>query len=107
MDDRAPVIADAFRLLRRDLCEHLDEAEALATERDTWSEEDEAAARDLISDLVTVIRGMLAQHRDRDSGPCTACAVPAPCSVVTTIHRLVKDQERQFSVLLKQSHENR
>lgn len=54
----APV-SDAFHLLCADLFDHLDEAEALASEEKRWYREDVEAARRLIPDLVLVIRGLL------------------------------------------------
>jgi hypothetical protein len=95
----SPVMADAFRLLRQDLYHHLDEAEFLALKYDEWTEKDSDAARELIPDLVLVIRGMLIDHKIRPDGDCRTCASAWPCPVVALIHGLVKDPERQFVAL--------
>lgn len=104
MDTISPVVTDAFRLLRRDLCEHLGEAELLATKYAEWSEEDVDAARKLIPDLVIVIRGLIREHEVTPSGDCRTCPSAWPCPVVTTIHALVKDPDREFVALLHGAH---
>jgi len=54
----------------------------------------------LIPDLVAVIRGLLLEHGVQASGDCRTCTSVWPCPVVTTIHGLVKDPERQFVSLV-------
>lgn len=102
MDKISPALSDAFRLLRNELYGHLDEAELLA-DGCRWSEEDTQTARKLIPDLVTVIRGMLVCHENVASGQCRACGSAWPCPLVTTIHGLVKDPDRQFVELVRRS----
>jgi hypothetical protein len=96
----APVFADAFRLLREDLCDHLDEADSLANQDDEWSAEDSETARELINDLLLVIRGLMIEHKLQANGDCRTCASAWPCPVITSIHALVKDPERQFVALV-------
>lgn len=100
MGTLSPARADAFRLLRDDLYVHLDEADSLAHQDDEWSSDDMDTARDLIVDLVLVIRGLLIEHKLQNSGDCWICASVWPCPVVATIHALVKDPERQFVALV-------
>ncbi|MGQ0778288.1 MAG: hypothetical protein ACT4NY_28420 [Pseudonocardiales bacterium] len=100
MDPISPVLADAFYLLRHDLYGHLDEADCLANQEREWSVEDRATARKLIGDLVVVIRGLLLEHKVAESGNCRTCPSRWPCPVVTTIHDLVKDPQRQFVALV-------
>jgi hypothetical protein len=95
MGTLSPVIADAFSLLRVDLYRHLDEAESLATTGQEWTE-DSATARELIPDLVLVIRGLLLDHQVRPGGDCRTCASVWPCPVVVLIHGLVKDPDRHL-----------
>jgi hypothetical protein len=106
MDELAPAVADAFGLLWVDLDEHLCEAEALAC-KFTWSEEDVDRVGTLIPDLVLVIRGLLIEHQPMPRGTCRPCSAAWPCPVVTTIHGLVKDQDRTFTALLEQARNGR
>jgi hypothetical protein len=68
MGTLSPVVADAFGLLHMNLYRHLDEAEFLARKCQDWTEEDADTARELIPDLVIVIRGLLFDHRVRSGG---------------------------------------
>jgi len=104
MNTISPAVADAFHLLRTDLYDHLDEAEYLAEKSQEWSEQDRETARALIPDLVVVIRGLLLEHGAHPSGVCRICASAWPCPVVTTIHELVKDPDRQFVTLVERTH---
>ncbi|MGH3827712.1 MAG: hypothetical protein ACRDQX_11150 [Pseudonocardiaceae bacterium] len=105
MDTVSPVVTDAFRLLCRDLYEHLCEAEYLAEKFTEWCDQDVAAARKLIPDLITVIRGLVLEHQATPSGGCRTCPSAWPCAVVTTIHALVKDPEREFVALVRRAHD--
>ncbi|MGH3684045.1 MAG: hypothetical protein ACRDRU_12265 [Pseudonocardiaceae bacterium] len=100
MDTHSPAFTDALGLLGNDLLVHLDEAEALATQRAEWSDEEMATARELIGDLLLVIRGLLIEHERQASGDCRICTCAWPCPVVTTIHATVKDPQNQFVVLV-------
>ncbi len=106
MDMISPAVADAFTLLRADLYDHLDKADELACKTEKWSQDDVDAARKLIPDLVTVIRGLLVEHRPQPSGTCQICGSTWPCPVVTTVHALVKDPDREFVALASRAHEN-
>jgi hypothetical protein len=79
---------------------HLHEAEYLAEQDDEWSAADGETVRKLIGDLVLVIRGFLVEHRARSGGDCRICTSAWPCPVVTTIHAVVKDPQRQFVALV-------
>ncbi|MGH3867319.1 MAG: hypothetical protein ACRDQ4_14475 [Pseudonocardiaceae bacterium] len=106
MTTPSPLVADALGLLGDDLYVHLDEAECLATQVAEWSAEDRERARELIGDLVVVLRGLLVEHkRQQPSGACRTCAVAWPCPVVTTIHAVVKDPRRQFFALVERARE--
>lgn len=107
MDTISPVHADAFRLLLTDLQEHLCEAEDLANKIDEWSDEEMDSLRRLIPDLLVAIRGLLIEHKVTPSGTCRTCLSRWPCSVVTTLHALVKDPEREFTAILRRVHEER
>ncbi|MGH3973245.1 MAG: hypothetical protein ACRDS9_07960 [Pseudonocardiaceae bacterium] len=100
MDTVSPVLADAFHLLLRDLYAHLCEAEDLASKTDGWSDEDIDSARRLIPDLLVTIRGLLIEHEVTPGGNCRTCPSAWPCPVVTTIHALVKDPDREFVAIL-------
>ncbi|HWR46672.1 MAG TPA: hypothetical protein VN327_03480, partial [Pseudonocardiaceae bacterium] len=91
MSTPLPLLADALGLLDQDLYTHLDGAENLADQRAGWSAEDMATARELIGDLVLVLRGLLIEHRMQPSGDCRVCTGAWPCPVVSTIHAVVKD----------------
>ncbi|HEU0090299.1 MAG TPA: hypothetical protein VFQ77_22025 [Pseudonocardiaceae bacterium] len=101
MDTITPLVADAFELLQMDLYRHLDEAELLGHKCQEWVEEDIETARKLIPDLVIVIRGLLLEHQVQPGGACRSCASAWPCPVVTTIHGLIKDPQRQFVALVR------
>ncbi len=107
MDTISSVHADAFRLLRTDLCEHLCEAEDLAHRTDEWSTEDMDSLRRLIPDLLVAIRGLLIEHEVTPIGGCRTCASSWPCPVMTTLHALVKDPDREFAAILRRAHDER
>jgi hypothetical protein len=49
---------------------------------------------------------VLIEHEATDTGQCQNCPSSAwPCPVVTTVHALVKDPDRQFTVLLRRARE--
>ncbi|MGH3773784.1 MAG: hypothetical protein ACRDRW_20740 [Pseudonocardiaceae bacterium] len=101
MSTLSPVVADAVGLLHMNLYRHLDEAEFLARKFQDWTEEDADTARELIPDLVVVIRGLLYDHQvRRDTDTCRTCASAWPCPVVTLIHSLIKDPQRGFIALV-------
>jgi hypothetical protein len=100
MSALSPAFVDAFGLLRDDLYTHLDEAEYLADQDAEWSGDDIRTARGLIGDLVLVLRGLLIEHQLQPSGDCRICTSAWPCPVVTTIHTVVKDPQRQFVELV-------
>ncbi|MGH3755296.1 MAG: hypothetical protein ACRDRP_21895 [Pseudonocardiaceae bacterium] len=105
MDSISSALADAFGLLRTDLYRHLDDAESLALECYEWSPEDMDSARKLITDLMVVIRGLLMEHTVAPSGNCRICPLAWPCPVVTTIHALVTDPDREFVALANRVHD--
>ncbi|MGH3480386.1 MAG: hypothetical protein ACRDRY_04700 [Pseudonocardiaceae bacterium] len=107
MDTVSPVLADAFHLLLRDLYAHLCEAEYLTSKTDGWSDEDIDSVRRLIPDLLVTIRGLLIEHEATSSGNCRTCPSAWPCPVVTTIHALVKDPDREFAAILRRADDER
>ncbi|MGH3815189.1 MAG: hypothetical protein ACRDUV_22545 [Pseudonocardiaceae bacterium] len=106
MSTPSPLIADALGLLSHDLYLHLDEADSLGTQNAEWSPDDMERAREVICDLVIVIRGLLIEHERQTSGDCRICAAAWPCPVVTTIHAFVKDPQRQFVALVTRSQDD-
>jgi hypothetical protein len=100
LDTIPPVVADAYDLLQTDLYRHLDEAEYVAGAGHPWTDQDHDTACTLIFDLVRVIRGLLRPHQIQLSGHCPTCASPWPWLVVTEIHSLLKDPDRQFVALV-------
>jgi hypothetical protein len=106
MDTISPVHADAFRLLLMDLFEHLCEAEDLARNTDEWSDEDIDSIRRLIPDLLVMIR-LLVEHEATPGGNCRTCPSAWPCPVVTTIHALVKDPDREFTAIIRRANDER
>ncbi|MGH3921763.1 MAG: hypothetical protein ACRDTT_02615 [Pseudonocardiaceae bacterium] len=107
MDTVSPVLADAFHLLLRDLYAHLCEAEYLASKTDGWSDEDIDSVRRLIPDLLVTVRGLLIEHEVTSSGNCRTCPSAWPCPMVTTIHALVKDPDREFGAILRRADDER
>lgn len=96
MDAMTPALADAFRLLRQDIYGYLDEAEFLSTKLVEWTAEDVRSARRLVPDLVTIVRGILLDHKETAVATCGACNTRWPCSTVNTIHGLVKNPDHEF-----------
>jgi hypothetical protein len=105
MDPISPARTDAFDLLCTDLDHHLSETESLASKANEWSWDDIDVARKLIPDPVVVIRGLLIEHGAQPSGECRVCSSAWPCPVVTTIHALVKDPDRQFVALVRRAND--
>ena len=103
MKKLSPVVNDAIRLLQQDLYLHLDEAEFLAAKYERWSEEDTDTARQLIQDLVTVVRGVVALHATPHGSVCRTCDMAWPCQALETLHRLVKDPDKEFVKILKRT----
>jgi len=100
----SPAVAEAFSLLQDNLYGHLDEAEYLADKLSEGSEEDIDTARQLIPDLVLVIRGLLVEHWIRAGGECPICESAWPCPVVTTVHAFIKDPQEQYVALIRRVH---
>jgi hypothetical protein len=103
MDQTAPALADAYHLLRQDLYGYLDEAEFLATNVGEWSTDDIQSARDLLPDLIGIVRAMLLDHKETAIGVCPTCNSRWPCVTVCTIHRLVKDPTGEFVKIAKRA----
>jgi hypothetical protein len=80
-------------------------AEFLAHKFQEWTDEDSGTARQLIPDLVVVIRGLLLDHQLRSDGDCRICTSAWPCPVVALIHGLVKDPQRQYVALVNRVHD--
>lgn len=99
MSTISPAVADAFRLLRADLYGRLDQAEFVAGGWDEWTDREVDTIRELIGDLVFIVRQLLREHEVRDTGDCRICASAWPCRVVTTIHLIATDPERQLAAL--------
>jgi hypothetical protein len=45
-------------------------------------------------------------HAVASGGDCQTCTSPWPCPVVTTIHALVKDPDREFVALLRRARDD-
>lgn len=104
MDTSSPAVADAIALLRHDLYEHIDEIEFIAMKYGPWSDVDAEVARRAIPDLTTIIRGLLLLHEAEDTnGLCRSCATEWPCEAFHTIHRMVKDPDREFVKVLEKA----
>jgi hypothetical protein len=102
MKKLSPVIDDAIRLLLQDLYRHLDEAEFLSSKYIEWSEEDIDLARRLIQDLITVVRGVVTLHDTPNGSVCRTCDMTWPCQAMETLHRLLKDPDKEFVKILNQ-----
>lgn len=99
MDLNSPVITDAFHLLRgpEQPTGHADE---LALQLDVWTEHDADTACELIPALVNVIRALVIEHQVTPHGNCRTCQAIWPCPVITTIHAVIKDPDREFAALV-------
>ncbi|WP_179957022.1 hypothetical protein [Amycolatopsis anabasis] len=99
MTTLSPAHSHAFWLLRNEIYGHLDSAEFLAMDSDAWRDAETTSARKLICDLVTVIRTVVAQHEDDTTGRCRFCHAPWPCRSIQSIHQVLKDPAREFTLL--------
>lgn len=103
MDKSSPVIVDALDLLQVNLYEHIDGAEHLATKTTEWSEEDIAKARQLIPEILDVIRAVVFLHRKATpADTCGVCCTPWPCRSYELLHELLKNPHRSFIELRQQ-----
>lgn len=98
--------ADAAAMLHDNLLLHLEEAEAIGTQYDGWTEEHTESARKLLPHLVLIVRALLAAHDAPGAETCRACAEPWPCAELRTIHRMVKDPSSEFVALVRRLHES-
>lgn len=89
----------ANRLLRTHLYSHLDQAEFLAMKATAWSDDDAEQARQLLPDLVDVIRRCLTAHADTETGNCLLCSESWPCRTVETLHDELVDPRHHFQPL--------
>jgi hypothetical protein len=102
----SPALADAGHLLHEDLYDHLHEAEYLAEQDGEWSTDDGETARELIGDLALAIRRLLGEHKLQPSADRQICTSAWPCPVVTTIHAVLKDPQRQFVALVRRARDD-
>jgi hypothetical protein len=103
----SPTLRQAFLLLRTSIYRDLDYAECL-TGLD-WDDDNINLVRKAIDDLVTVVRGLVAQHESTDTGKCISCNVPWPCTMTEHIYALVKEPTRTFKEIMdyiRREHEN-
>ena len=100
MDASTAVLTDAAKLLHQDLYAHLDCVEYLA-EEDEWSDDQVDLVREVICELSTVVRHVIAGHKVSDAGMCLGCERAWPCQVVVTTHYLVKHPEHHFVRLVR------
>ena len=106
MSTLSPALADAGHMLHEDLYDHLHEAEYLAEQDGEWSTDDGETARELIGDLALAIRRLLVEHKLQPSADCQICTSAWPCPVVTTIHAVLKDPQRQFVALVRRARDD-
>jgi hypothetical protein len=91
--------AHAFRLLREEIYTRLDEVEFFAMNDVSWGEEDEASARTLLCDLVTVVRTVAGLHAENDYGRCKFCLKAWPCPSIDSIHRSMRNPDAELARL--------
>src|SRR5262245_29038470 len=103
MSTTSPIEAEAFRLLRDNLYEHLEEAEYLA-DAGPWSPEQAESIRTVMSALVTIIRSLMAQH-DPPRAParryCATCNTYWPCPGIYAIYKVLKDPDGELVKLIR------
>ncbi|GAA1988968.1 hypothetical protein [Amycolatopsis minnesotensis] len=95
MTTLSPAVAEAYKLLRMQIYELIDSAEFLAL-KDVWSEDDHESLRQLIPDLLQVIRAVWHRHEPNWTGTCRFCLREWPCATARLIHREVIDPENYF-----------
>jgi hypothetical protein len=83
--------------MRDNLFASLEEAEYLA-------DDDVARAREIVPNLVAIIRGLVAEHDHPDSLNCRTCHQLWPCPTLTTAARLIKDPENELTKILKSAY---
>jgi hypothetical protein len=105
MRKNSAALDDAFQLLRNDLYEYLEEAEYLPDRLRHLITPELAPLAQVVGDLVTVVRGVVVQHKADDDVVCTVCKTEYPCLAVSTIRELVKDPDRVFVELITAARE--
>lgn len=105
MRKNSPALDDAFRLLRNDLYEYLEEAEYLPDRLEHLITPELEPLTRVVGDLVTVVRGVVAHHQADEDIVCTVCKTEYPCLAVSTIRELVKDPNRVFAGLIRAARE--
>jgi hypothetical protein len=106
MDTISPVHADAFRPLLLDLYNHLCEAEDLASKTGRVVRRGHRIGPQADPRLLVGIRGLLIAHEITANGNCRTCPSVWPCGVVTTIHALVKDPDREVAAILRRANDD-
>ena len=96
--------ARAFRLLREEIYTQLDEVEFFAMADSAWGDDEEASARTLLCDLVTVIRSVVGLHTEDRYGGCGFCGTAWPCASIDSVHSAMQDPE---AAALKRLHSPR
>ncbi|QWF82300.1 hypothetical protein [Amycolatopsis sp. CA-230715] len=102
MNPQSAASARAMWLLRNEIYAQLDECEFLAMSDDEWDDEEEAAARGLLCDLVTVVRTVVGDHREDAQGRCKLCEKLWPCDSIDSVHRSMHAPDAGFAKLLEQ-----
>jgi hypothetical protein len=99
---RMTTIDDVDNPLREEVYLHLEEVEYLA-ENWNWTVTQQAAARVIIPDLVTTIRGLIRLNANLPE-TCPDCGAPCPRVEFEAIHQLVKNPDEAFSSLRTARH---
>lgn len=96
MTTLSPTVVEAYKLLRKQIYEHIESAEYLAL-RENWPPEDQEALRQVIPDLLQAVRAVWHRHEPTWTGVCRCCSREWPCETARLIHREITDPDHHFS----------
>ncbi|OZM73728.1 hypothetical protein CFN78_09460 [Amycolatopsis antarctica] len=99
MSTVSPALDRAFWLLRNEIYERLDAADCLIEDFAEWTGAQQERAGQVLDDLVTTIRSVVAEHVADTAGQCVFCADAWPCRTIAVVYRVTTDPERQIATL--------
>lgn len=99
MSTISPALNRAFWLLCNEIYERLDAAEHLGDDTIEWTVADAENARDVIGDLIELVRSVVVEHQAGPDGECPCCLQRWPCRTVALVYQVATDPARRISEL--------
>jgi hypothetical protein len=95
-DTVSAALCEAYRLLREDMQQYIENAEGYGDDSASWTDEEIDTAGELIGDLAMTLRWILGPHRSAEHGRCATCDTDWPCQVVRVMHELLTHPDTQM-----------